>query len=268
MNRTLPPLTSSQIVPSQDAQLSGNVTPGDISQLGDPGWFDRRELSFAVAEPATTPAYSCFAPMHYEAGYSYPLIVWLHGAQSNEDELPQVMPLISTRNFVAIAPRGTSYVQNIRGAYTWDDTTDSIAEAAERVEDCIQVARERFNIHADRIFVAGHSAGGTMALRLGLEHPERFAGAISLGGQVPRGSRLLKHVNRARNLPLLLSASPTEGVYSTDEVMQDLRFLHNAGMSLSLRMYPEGDELTTVMFKDLNSWVMEQFCPSSAATAS
>ncbi|MEM8944629.1 MAG: PHB depolymerase family esterase [Planctomycetota bacterium] len=252
MNRTLPPQSSSLVVPA-----SRNAN-----------WFDRQQFAIPAEALNSTAAYSCFAPQNYESGYAYPLIVWLHGEQSNEDELPQVMPLVSTRNFVAIAPRGPRRVQDVRGAYTWDDSADCIAEAADRVDACVAIARERFHIHLDRIFVAGHGAGGTMAHRLGLEFPDRFAGAISLGGHAPRGSRLFKNLHRAKKLPLLLCASPTDGIYSTEEVTSDLRFLHNAGLSLSLRLYPAGDSLTTVMFEDLNKWVMEQFCSSSTATAS
>lgn len=268
MNRTLSPfqgssLTNSQIVPSQDIA----------------NWFDRQEFALPAEQSVTAVAHSCFAPMHYQSGYAYPLIVWMHGPGSNEDELSQVMPLISTRNHVAIAPRGTHSaprgtrpVKGGFGSYHWEHSADAIAEAGERAADCIAIAKERFNIHPDRIFIAGHSTGGTMAHRLAIEFPEQFAGAISLGGEVPRGSHLLKNINQARQLPLMLAVSPAEESdvesYSINRVMDDLRFLHCAGLSLSLQLYPEGDELTTVMFKDLNTWVMEHFCPTNATTAS
>ncbi len=261
MNRTLPsslgtPVTSTQIVPSQDVA----------------NWFGRQPFALPTEQTPTATAHSCFAPMHYESSYAYPLIVWMHGPNSSEDELRQVMPLISTRNHVAIAPRGTRHVEGSLGAFRWEDSVDGIAEAGERVGDCIAIAKERFNINADRVFIAGHSMGGTMAHRLGMEFPELFAGAISLGGEVPRGSRLLKHINRVRQLPLMLSVSPAGESnlrgYSIERIMDDLRFLHCAGMSLALKLYPEGDELTTIMLEDLNSWVMEQICSSSPATAS
>jgi phospholipase/carboxylesterase len=159
-------------------------------------------------------------------------------------------------------------VEGVREAFGWGDSADDIAEAGTRVQDCIEIAQQRFNVHPDRIFVAGRSAGGTIAHRLGMEFPERFAGAISLGGQVPRGARLLKNINRARQLPLLLSVSPTQENYSTQQVMDDLRFLHCAGLSLSLRLYPDGDELTSVMLSDLNRWVMEQFTTNGTAAVS
>ena len=46
-----------------------------------------------------------FVPLHYEPNYAYPLIVWLHGAQDDERQLKRVMPFISLRNYVAVAPR-------------------------------------------------------------------------------------------------------------------------------------------------------------------
>jgi len=252
MNRTLLPQASSLVLPSPSTS----------------SWLKRQEFALPVEPSIPATAHSCFAPVHYEAGYAYPLIVWLHGHRSNEEELRQIMPLISVRNHIAIAPRGTERAEGAREAFGWGDSADDIAEAGERVHDCIAIAQERFNVHPDRIFVAGHSAGGTMAHRLGMEFPERFAGAISLGGRVPRGMRLLKNINRARRLPLLLSVSPTiesdvEGHvenYSTQQVISDLRFLHSAGLTLSLRLYPEGDELTTVMFSDLNNWLFARIC--------
>ncbi len=47
-----------------------------------------------------------FAPMHYAPGYAYPLIVWLHGPGGDERQLLRIMPLVSMRNHVGVAPRG------------------------------------------------------------------------------------------------------------------------------------------------------------------
>ncbi len=262
MNRTLSPFNGSPF--SGTPEASSQIVPSQNFA----NWFERQAYTSPVETPLAPTAHSCFAPVHYESGYAYPLIVWLHGPQSNEDELRQVMPLISMQNHLAIAPRGTRQVEGLRNAYDWGNSADDLAEAGERVQHCIAIAQERFNVHPDRVFIAGHAAGGTLAHRLGLAFPEQFAGAISLGGPVPRGSCLLKNINRARNLPLLLAASPREEGYSTEQVKDDLRFLHSAGLSLSLRLYPAEDELTTVMFSDLNHWVMEQFCSASTAQAS
>lgn len=214
----------------------------------------------SVSSPVVA-AHCCFAPIYYEPDYAYPLIVWLHGPESNEEEVEKVMPLVSARNHVAIAPRGTRHSDRIFGAYSWGDSLADIADAAERVESCIECASEKFHIHPDRIFLAGYGTGGTLALRLAMEYPDLAAGAISLGGPIPRGHRPLKRINEARKLPLMLAVSPGEN-YALEEVMDDLRLFHFAGFSLDLRLYPEGDELTTTMLADVNRWIMDQFCPS------
>jgi phospholipase/carboxylesterase len=222
-----------------------------------------RKILRSETAPVVT-AHSSFTPINYEKGYSYPLIVWLHGPESSEEEVRQVMPLVSARNYVAIAPRGTRHSQRVRSGYCWGESQDDVVDAAERVESCIAYACQQFNVHPDRIFLAGYAGGGTLALRLGMEYPEMVAGAISLGGPAPRGLRPLKRINAARKLPLMLAVSPGQ-TYPLQGVMDDLRLLHGAGFSLALRLYPEGDELTTVMLADVNRWIMESFCPTVVA---
>jgi pimeloyl-ACP methyl ester carboxylesterase len=177
------------------------------------------------------------------------------------------MPLISTRNFVGIAPRGTLRTNQSERRYGWELTPSAVAEAFQRVRHCIEVAHGQLNIHGKRIFVAGYGEGGTMALRVGMEHPELFAGAISLGGRVPRGGHAFRRINEARRLPLMLSVSPTEERYSKQQVMDDLRLLHSGGFSLSLNLYPEEDVLTDIMLADINSWMMELACPSTVSAS-
>jgi len=253
MNRS--PLPAESVLPPLSSQ-------NDLNWLGELENSPQSDLRYAGV------SHCLFAPIHYEAGYSYPLIVWLHGHAGNEQELRKVMPLISVRNYVAVAPRGTIQTEGHRGAFEWEQSSRSIAEAYERVRHCIDVAQDRFHIHPERVFVAGAAEGGTMALRLGLEHPDQFAGAISLGGPMPTGESPLKRITEARKLPLLLSVSPNQNKYSLSHVMENVRLLHIAGSSLALRLYPTGDELTTVMLSDVDHWIMEQVCPAPVATVS
>ncbi len=253
MNRS--PLSAEAVLPSL-------VSPNDLDWLGELENSHQSDLRYAGV------SHCLFAPIHYEQGYSYPLIVWLHGHAGNEQELREVMPLISVRNYVAVAPRGTIQAEGRRRAFEWDQSSRSIAEAYERVRHCIDMAQDRFHIHPERIFVAGLAEGGTMALRLGLEHPDQFAGAISLGGPMPTGDSPLKRITEARKLPLLLSVSPDQDKYSLSHVMENVRLLHFAGSSLSLRLYPAGDELTTVMLADVDQWIMERVCPEPVGSAS
>ena len=148
----------------------------------------------------------------------------------------------------------------IPATFCWVQSREEITGAVESVLDCIDIASNRYNIHRDRIFIAGYDGGGTMALRIALENPQIFAGAISLGGSLPRGLNLLRRINEARKLPLLIANSLDSQKYLPKQACEDLSLLHAAGFSLDLRQYPGGDELTTKMLSDMDQWVMNRFC--------
>ncbi len=217
---------------------------------------------FDIQPQHALPTHRFFVPLHFEKNYAYPLLIWLHGPTGSEREIKHVMPHISMRNYVGASPRGfvQDTVVTTDGAptYTWDQTPQCIEYAADHVMQCIMSAKHKFSIAADRVFLAGNDVGGTMALRLALSMPECFAGVISIGGRLPDSNRPLAGVQRARSLPLMIAHSRDSDVYPTYEVCDDLRLLHSAGMSVTLRQYPCEQEVTTQMLLDVNAWVMEQ----------
>lgn len=208
--------------------------------------------------------YTTFAPIHYEERYAYPLIVWLHDSASNEQELKHVMPLVSMRNYVAVAPRGTCDDPHNRGRYSWRQTSDAIESAEARIVDCIATAKQRFNIHEQRVFLVGRGTGGTMAVRTAWHSPDQFAGVVSINGPLPSRLSPMRRVNELRQIPCLLTTSRDSEVYPTDHVCRDLRLLHVAGCTVALRQYPGADSLTSNMLSDLDRWLMDLVCGSNS----
>jgi phospholipase/carboxylesterase len=233
-------------------------------------WADQVEIATTATQSSESESarHCLFVPLHYEKNYAYPLIVWLHGRGDNERQLKRVMPLVSLRNYVAVSPRGTSlHGDGCESAYCWRQTEADIADAQWRVAQCLDLARDRFHIHDQRVFVGGYDDGGTMALRLALRLPQFFAGAFSIGGPFPRRHAPLINLQNARGLALMLMHGSISRRYSTTRLCEDLRLIHTAGMSVNVREYPCGDELTTQMLSDLDAWLMEQVtgCPAGDA---
>lgn len=203
-----------------------------------------------------------FVPLHYEKNYGYPLLVWLHGPTGTEFEINQVMPHISMRNYVGVAPRGPvkHHLTQPNGdpTYTWDQQERNTERALEDVMHCIAEAKRRFHIAKDRVFLVGNGVGGTMALRIGLSSPQDFAGVASIGGGLPNSRSPLSEIQYARTLPILIAQCRDSAVYSTDAACTDLRLLHAAGIAVALRQYPCDQEVTTKMLSDLNAWAMEK----------
>lgn len=239
-----------------------NILASDsLTSIQDPHELTALDCRLVDREEAAP--HATFTPIHYEANYAYPLLVWLHGHGGNEHELRQVMPKVSMRNYVAVAPQGTWKDSSYRGRHGWRQAGDMIEEAETRIADCIAAARQRFNIHPNRIFLAGHGSGGTMAVRVAWNNPSRFAGVISINGPLPTRQSPLRRVNELRQLPCMLAMSRTSKVYPSDRVCDDLRLLHAAGCTVAMRMYPGADGLTTWMLADLDRWMMELVCGGS-----
>lgn len=208
--------------------------------------------------------YATFTPIHYEPNYAYPLIVWLHADACNEHELRQIMPQVSMRNYVGVAPQGCWQSSRSPGRHGWRQASDLIELAESRVADSIAVIQQRFNIHPERIFLAGNGSGGTMAVRIAWNNPARFAGVVSVNGPLPTQQSPLRRVNELRQLPCLLATSRDSKRYPQQRVCQDLRLLHAAGCTVALRQYPGGDGLTKWMLADVDRWMMELVCGASS----
>jgi phospholipase/carboxylesterase len=249
--------------------------------------------------------YVLFSPMHYEPGYAYPLLIWLHGPGNDERQIMKMMPLISMRNYVGIAPRGLarpveavsppvfSELKNrrmeptavpelvrrlnqeqekakekeksLKEVYDWSQTEEGIAYAEQKVFDCLSIAEEKCHIAKNRVFLVGFDSGGTMAFRLAMQYPDYFSGVISLGGRFPEGNLPLRQWNTIRNLPTLLAIGKESSTYSPENARSDLRLFHTAGLSVCVRQYDCGQELSLEMLQDVNRWMMERICDKSEA---
>jgi phospholipase/carboxylesterase len=219
---------------------------------------------FSTSVEDTT--YALFGPLHYEPGYSYPLIIWLHGPTNDEQQLRRIMPLVSMRNYVAVAPRGLcQFGKDGPLGVGWPQSTEAVEQAEHRIFEALAAASERFHISPRKVFLAGFDQGGTMAFRVALGQPQHFAGVLSLGGRFPTGRTPFGSLASARKIPVFLACGRDSREYQADEVCGNLRLMHTAGMSITLRQYPCGHELTPQMLSDMDRWIIEQITETARA---
>lgn len=205
----------------------------------------------------TSPAgMQTFAPLHYEPNYSYPLLVWIHDDGGNATDLQRVMPLVSVRNYVGVAITGEA-VTGRRGC-VWRSTATATLGAENQLADAIELATRRFRIHSERIFLAGSGTGGTLALRLALRNPHKYAGAATIGGAFPEGQAPLAALAHARQLPLFIAHGRDSARYPIERLCDELHLFHAAALAVNIRQYPCEDEVTTQMLHDLDVWLMER----------
>lgn len=187
-----------------------------------------------------------FTPLGYEAGYDYPLLVWLPDAATPRFELSRVMKRVSLRNFIAVEP-----------------VADGDTACATAVWRAIDRIGERLSIHPQRVFLVGEGSGGSEAFRIACRHPQAFAGVVSLGGPFPLAESLFSKLFDVRRLPMLLCChgeAPADAAHHTD---QTLRLFHAAGASLAMRIYPGRNRLSKAILCDVNRWLMDEICGTS-----
>jgi phospholipase/carboxylesterase len=229
------------------SELTGNLDKLQVSKHDTP-----------AAEPSFLEHQVClFGPERYEARYDYPLIVWLHSCHSSEFELENVMPELSLQNYVACAPRGTLSCDEHGKYFRWGQSAAATAIAEEVVFESIDLARQEFSIAESRIFLAGFGGGGTMAWRLALRYPQRFAAAIAICGDFPHRNQPLLNIAKARTLPTLWLYGADSSSCGIRQVCESLPVLHSASLAVDVRQYPCGNELLSNMLVDMNSWIME-----------
>ena len=153
--------------------------------------------------------FSLFVPMHYQNTYAYPLVIWLHRDGSDCSEISELMPRVSSRNHVGIAPQ-SGYSHN--SPIAWPSSEESVEAAYESVMAAVDQAKLRFNINSRRIILAGAGTGGTMAFRIAFERPDVFGGVISIDGPMETEHVPLRDWERCRELPVLLPAFGRQAV--------------------------------------------------------
>ncbi|MCA9132391.1 MAG: hypothetical protein KDA45_04530 [Planctomycetales bacterium] len=215
--------------------------------------------SSVLTDPSYLEQQVClFGPERYEPRYQYPLVVWLHSCHSAERELESVMPELSLQNYVACAPRGTVACDPCGKRFRWGKSPAATAIAEEVVFDAIAQASGQFSVAPERIFLAGFGGGASMAWRLALRYPGRFAGVVAICGEFPSHDQPLSNIENARELPTLWMYGADSTNCGVQQVCDALPVMHSASLSVDIRQYPCGNELLSNMLSDMNGWLMER----------
>ncbi len=225
--------------------------------------LDRSSSHFAVHR-------NYFLPLHYEPNYRYPLVVWLHSDGFNENQVDHVMPHISVRNYIAVGVRGNRAADSIGHRFDWHDSPAAVYAAHEAVAQTIDEASDRFSVHPSRIVLAGYGSGGTMAMRVAMREPQRFAAILSLGGSMPSGRHVWSNLAslRQRRLRMLWLQAAKNPRFDANKLKHDIRLAMMIRAEVEVRQYPTDDEMDTVVLSDVNEWIMRCVISDRSAVSS
>jgi phospholipase/carboxylesterase len=201
-----------------------------------------------------------FLPTGYEPNYPYPLLVFLHGQGSSEEQVLRLAPRLSRRNYICIALRGPSPLAprpDGQATYSWGPDGQDDPQVEEYVFRAVEKTRRDYHVHSERIYLAGFREGAVLAYRLGLLFPERLAGIISLNGAMTRHGRPLLRLPQVRKLRVLIGHGLANAVVPLSLAKQDYRLFYAAGLDVQIHTYPATHRIHPHMLRDIDRWVQE-----------
>jgi poly(3-hydroxybutyrate) depolymerase len=108
---------------------------------------------------------------YYDAGKNFPLMIFLHGSNAGPSSaLTYGFHLIAdTMNFIIVSPKSLGN--------GWEDGTETSFIGA-----LIDTLTKNYRVDTNNIFVGGHSSGGYMSYRFGLNSRKTIKGIASVAG--------------------------------------------------------------------------------------
>jgi phospholipase/carboxylesterase len=215
--------------------------------------FYNSEVSASRGRPLGT-----FLPTGYERKYAYPLVVFLHGRGGNEEQILKYAPRLSRRNFICIGLRGPQPVADALGrpAFSWSADAPVDSNTEDYIYRAIEQTRRAYHVHSERIYLAGVGEGATLAYRLGLGSPERFAGIVALNGHMPRGGGPLFRFPDVRRLKVLIGHGSDNREIPLTDARSDYRSLYSSGIDVRFHTYASTHKIHPDMLRDMNRWII------------
>lgn len=136
-----------------------------------------------------THRFKLYVPGGYH-GQRLPLIVMLHGAQQDPDDFAagtEMNAVAEAEGFIVVYPEQSEGANPLR-CWNWFRPADQMRDSGETaaIAALTREVMATCNVDEARVYVAGMSAGGAMAVNLVVTHPDLFAAAAIHSG-VPYG---------------------------------------------------------------------------------
>ena len=179
-------------------------------------------------------SYGLYLPKTFDASKTYPLIVVLHGLNSNPGQIlayPGLTKYADDKNYILVAPMGYNergwYGSRGEGGGRGGDPENLGKLSEQGVMDVLKLTRKNFKIDSDRIYLFGHSMGGGGSMHLAMKYPKVWA-AIAVIAPAAYGDRT--RLESAKHIPAYVVQGDRDRLVSVGATRKWVEKMKELGM--------------------------------------
>jgi phospholipase/carboxylesterase len=201
-------------------------------------------------------------------------IIWLHGLGADGNDFVPIVPELVVAEWPALrfvfphAPVRPVTINNGMSMRAWYDIAafdlnarqDEAGMRASIREVETLIAREvARGVPSERIFLAGFSQGGAIALAAGLRHAEKLAGIIALSTYLPLHASLAAERSAANAAtPIFWGHGTADPVVILLRAIESRDLLKSLDYALQWHTYPMLHAVCAEELDDLRHWLSQQ----------
>ncbi len=200
-----------------DTALIERLLAGRIGEMG--GVRGAGEVWIRSSLDDSLQPVGLYVPSSYDRHAPAPLVIFLHGRHTAEDEVvaaPMLQRLAESSGAIVVAPYA-------RGDAGYD------GRAAQDVYDALDAATRAFAVDPRHVCLAGFSMGAFAVFHLAVRHAQRWSALLAAAGTLTDGSRETI-ARRLRGMPVYLVSDTNDAVVTPREVRATARFLRTSGV--------------------------------------
>ena len=208
-------------------------------------------------------------------------VIWLHGLGADAHDFEPAVPMLDLgpeRPVRYVFPNAPVRPVTINGGMAmraWYDIVgldgglreaeSDVREVAGPIRELIERERAR-GLRASRIFLAGFSQGGAMALFTGLRYPQPLAGILALSCYLPVAASLEAEMTEAgREVPIFMAHGTADPVVPVTLGRKSYAVLQAAGCNVSWHSYPMQHAVIPEELADIRRFLGQQITADDPA---